>query len=85
MGVHTVIEAEAKEQLSELIQRAFDGDAVRITSADGRVVELKAAAAEPDLPHDIRDVAWLQRNSIGRIHPTLDGAQLVRRMRDAGW
>jgi prevent-host-death family protein len=89
MGVHTVVEAEAKEQLSELIDRALQGEDVRITRDGAVVVELSARAISRSMrePYPIDGdrkawAEWLSRNRVGRIHPRYNSTDIVRQMRD---
>ena len=79
MGRHRVV--EAKNQLSELIDRALKGERVVITRHDRPVVELKPIppAAKPITPEAIE---WLAQRRVGRRPPREDAATLVRRMRD---
>jgi prevent-host-death family protein len=80
MGKHTVV--EAKNQLSELIDRAMNGEPVVITRHGRPVVELRPVkpAAKP-LTSEAID--WLVQHRVrGRRKPREDAATLVRRMRD---
>lgn len=79
MGRHSVV--EAKNQLSELIDRALKGEAVVITRHGRPVIELKpiSGTAKPITPEAI---AWLDERRVGRRVPPEDAATLVRRMRD---
>lgn len=79
MSTHSV--AQAKNQLSELIDRALEGEAVVITRHGRPVVELKripepARAVAPD------DLDWLASRRIGRAPPPEDAGALVSGMRD---
>jgi prevent-host-death family protein len=79
MSQHSVV--EAKNRLSELIDRALKGEGVVITRHGRPVVELKpiSRAAEPITPEAID---WLAARRVGRRMPGEDAAALVRRMRD---
>jgi prevent-host-death family protein len=79
MGKHSVV--EAKNQLSELIDRALNGERVIITRHGRPVVELKPImpAVEPITPEP---VDWLAQRRVGRRMPREDAAALVRKMRD---
>ena len=88
MSTHSV--ADAKNHLSELINRALRGEGVVITRRGQPVVELKAVwpATEP-APQSPRrmtkaDVEWLRARRVGRLSPDKDAAELVREMRDEG-
>jgi prevent-host-death family protein len=79
MATHSV--AEARNQLSELIDRALTGEPVLITR-DGRpVVELKPVA-EP--PHRVTasDLEWLRARRLKLAPGAEDGVTVVSRMRD---
>jgi prevent-host-death family protein len=88
MSTHSV--ADAKTHLSELINRALEGEGVVITRRGQPVVELKAVrpATEPapQSPRRITeaDVEWLRARRVGRLSPDKDAAELVREMRDEG-
>ena len=79
MGKHSIV--EAKNRLSQLIDRALKGEDVVITRHGRAVVELKpiSPAAVPITPDAI---AWLDQRRVGRRVPREDAATLVRRMRD---
>jgi prevent-host-death family protein len=79
MSQHSVV--EAKNRLSELIDRALKGEGVVITRHGRPVAELKPIlpAAEPITPEAID---WLAARRVGRRVPGEDAAALVRRMRD---
>jgi prevent-host-death family protein len=78
MSRHSVV--EAKNRLSELIDRALKGEGVVITRHGRPVVELKPIlpASEPISPEAID---WLAARRVGRRMPGEDAATLVRRMR----
>jgi prevent-host-death family protein len=79
MGRHSVV--EAKNQLSELIDRALRGEGVIITRHGRPVVELRPIppTAEPITPEA---VDWLRERRVGQRMPREDAARIVRRMRD---
>jgi antitoxin (DNA-binding transcriptional repressor) of toxin-antitoxin stability system len=79
MSNHSV--AEAKNKLSELIDRALKGEQVVITRHGQAVVEMKAVA-KPTRPMTKADLEWLKSRRLGRLSPTEDAASLVRKMRD---
>lgn len=79
MSSHTV--AEAKTQLSRLIDRALKGEGVVITRRGQPVVELKAVRPPPG-PITDADIEWLRARRLGRPMAKTDAATLVRRMRD---
>lgn len=79
MGKHGV--AEAKNNLSGLIDRALKGENVVITRHGHPVVELTplAPAAEPITPEA---VAWLRQQRVGRRAPRENSVTAVRRICD---
>lgn len=79
MSKHSV--ADAKNNLSELIDRALEGEGVVITRHGRPVVELRAIppAAKPMTPEA---VDWLTQRRVGRRMPREDAAATVRRLRD---
>jgi prevent-host-death family protein len=79
MGKHSVV--EAKNQLSELIDRALNGEGIVITRHGHPVVELKPIlpTAGPITPEAID---WLRDRRVGRRMPREDAAALVRKMRE---
>jgi prevent-host-death family protein len=78
MSQHSV--AEAKNHLSDLIDRSLAGEAVVITRHGHPVVELKAVRprAKPITPEDMD---WLAARRI-EMNSTVDAGILVSRMRD---
>lgn len=74
--------ADAKNKLSELIDRALKGEGVVITRHGAPVVELRPVAAQERIVTQA-DLDWLAAH---RFHPkrppTLEGPELVRAMRD---
>ena len=84
MSTHSV--AEAKNQLSKLINRALKGEGVVITRRGQPVVELKPVPAVPAKPHRVTeaDIEWLRARRVGRTPAKTDAATLIRQMRDEG-
>jgi prevent-host-death family protein len=81
MSTHSV--ADAKNHLSDLINRALRGEGVVITRRGQPVVELKAVRPVPQ-PITKADIEWLRARRAGRPMPKTDAATLVRQMRDEG-
>ena len=81
MSTHSV--AEAKNQLSKLIDRALRGDVVVISRRGQAVVELKPVRPPPRQITEA-DIEWLRARRVGRTMPTTDAGTLVREMRDEG-
>jgi len=82
MSTHSV--AEAKNQLSMLIDRALKGEGVVIRRRGEPVVELKPVRPAPR-PITEADIEWL-RERRSRLPPSkIDAATLVRQMRDEEW
>jgi prevent-host-death family protein len=79
MSKHSV--AEAKNNLSELIDRALEGKGVVITRHGRPVVELRPIppAAKPMTPEA---VDWLTQRRVGRRMPREDAAIAVRKVRE---
>jgi prevent-host-death family protein len=81
MGKHSVV--DAKNNLSELIDRALKGEDVVITRHGQPVVELKPVRPLPK-PITAEALDWLKARRVGRRMPREDAASLVRRMRNEG-
>jgi antitoxin (DNA-binding transcriptional repressor) of toxin-antitoxin stability system len=81
MRTHSV--AEAKNQLSELIDRALAGEGVVITRHGHPVVELKAIP-EPPRPVQASDLDWLATRRVGNASTGDDAGKLLSRIRDEG-
>ena len=84
MSTHSV--AEARNQLSKLIDRALNGEGIVITRRGHPVVELKRVPAVPAKPRRVTeaDLEWLRARRIGRTPAKTDAATLIRQMRDEG-
>lgn len=80
MSTHSV--AEAKSQLSDLIDRALEGEAVVITRHGHPVVELKALAAPAPRRITDADIEWLDAQRVGKKRPLKHAGKLVSEMRD---
>ena len=78
MSQHSV--AEAKNHLSDLINRSLAGESVVITRHGQPVVELKAVRAEAQRVTR-EDLDWLAARIVD-ASPTTDAGTLVSRMRD---
>jgi prevent-host-death family protein len=76
--------ADAKARLSELIDRALEGEGVTITRHGKPVVEIKPVAKKPG-PITKADIDWLEQRLVGKKTPKMDSGTLVRRMRDEDW
>jgi len=76
--------AEAKNKLSELIDRALKGESVTITRHGQPVVELQPSQVKPRMMTDA-DWDWLASQRAGRGIPKEDAGTLVSRMRDEEW
>ena len=79
MSTHSVV--EAKNQLSELIDRALKGEHVVITRHGRAVVEIKAVA-EPVRPVSAADLDWLAERRVGRASVTENAGDLLTKLRD---
>jgi prevent-host-death family protein len=81
MSTHSV--AEAKNQLSKLIDRALNGEGIVITRRGEPVVELKPVRPAPR-PISDADIEWLRARRVGRTPAKTDAGTLIREMRDEG-
>ncbi|HEV2335054.1 MAG TPA: type II toxin-antitoxin system Phd/YefM family antitoxin [Stellaceae bacterium] len=79
MSTHSV--AEAKNQLSKLIDRALKGEGVVITRRGQPVVELRPVRPPPR-PMTAADIEWLRAMRTQLPACKTDAASLIRRMRD---
>jgi antitoxin (DNA-binding transcriptional repressor) of toxin-antitoxin stability system len=76
--------AEAKNRLSELIDRALKGEGVLITRHGKPVVEFKPVPATVG-PVSEADLQWLASNRLQPKHKTAeDAGALLSRIRDEG-
>jgi len=82
MGKYGV--AEARNNLSNLIDRAIKGDNVMITRHGQAVVELRPVAERGRSMTD-EDLEWLKAHRAGRKPPKLNAAALVSQIRDEEW
>lgn len=73
--------SEAKNQLSQLIDRALAGEEVIITRHGQPVVELRPIPPKPRRMTEA-DLEWLRARRIPRLSETEDAGQVVSRMRD---
>jgi prevent-host-death family protein len=79
MGKHSV--ADAKNNLSALIDRALKGEGVVITRHGHPVVELTPVPPAAK-PITAEAVDWLRQRRVGRRVPREDAAATVRKVRD---
>ncbi len=79
MSTHSV--AEAKNKLSELIDRALEGEGVVITRHGHPVVELRPITP-PGRPVSDEDLDWIAKRRVGRPMPDMDAGTLVSKLRD---
>ena len=75
--------ADARNKLSELIDRAVRGEEVVITRHGKPMVELRAKTATPARV-SLEALDWLDAHRVGGTF-TLDAGELVSRMRDEDW
>ena len=73
--------ADAKNHLSQLIDRALDGEGVIITRHGRPVVELKPMD-EVARPMSSADLDWIAAHRVGRTAANEDSGALVERIRD---
>jgi prevent-host-death family protein len=79
MTQHSVV--DAKNKLSELIDRALSGEDVVITRHGQPVVALKALSAQPRIV-TAADLDWLKSRRKGRTISKVDSVTLVSQMRE---
>ena len=79
MSSHSV--AEAKNRLSQLIERALDGEEIVITRHGHPVVLLKPVL-KPAHAVTQADLDWLAEHRIGRVAPSQDSGTLLTNLRD---
>jgi prevent-host-death family protein len=82
MSVHSI--AEAKNQLSKLIDRALKGEGIVITRRGQPVVELRPVRPAPR-PITEADIEWLRARRVGRKPSKVDAGTFVSQMRDEEW
>jgi prevent-host-death family protein len=82
MAKHSV--AEAKNNLSELIDRALEGEGVIITRHGRPVVELRPIPAPPR-PITPADLDWIAARRAPRRRKGPDAGTLLSQMRDEEW
>jgi prevent-host-death family protein len=75
--------ADAKNNLSKLIDRALGGELVTITRHGQPVVELRPVPRAPR-PITPADVDWVAARRVGQPGPE-DAGEFVSRMRDEEW
>jgi prevent-host-death family protein len=79
MRTHSIV--EAKNHLSELIERALAGEGVVITRHGRPVVELRPIA-QPAREVTPEDLDWLAARRPGGRPVSLDAGELLSRLRD---
>jgi prevent-host-death family protein len=82
MASHSV--AEAKNNLSKLIDQAIEGQEVVITRHGTPVATLKGVARAP-APATLEEIDWLMSRLVGGAAPAEDAGAFVSRMRDEEW
>jgi len=85
MSTHSV--AEARNQLSKLIDRALKGEGIVITRRGRPVVELKPVPAAPAKPRRVTEAGLeLLRAHRAQLPPSkVDAGTFVSQMRDEEW
>jgi prevent-host-death family protein len=83
MSTHSV--AEAKNKLSELINRALKGEGVVITRHGQPVVELKPIQVQKRPVMTDADFEWMRRRREQMPMAKTDAVTLIRQMRDEDW
>jgi prevent-host-death family protein len=79
MTMHSV--AEAKNQLSRLIDRALQGEPVVITRHGHPVVEIRPVKPRSP-PTREEKLAWLEASRVRLSSPNVDAQSVLRQMRD---
>ena len=79
MSTHSV--AQARNHLSELIDRALDGEGIVITRHGQPVVELRPVE-QAAAPVSAGDLDWLAERRVGRVAARSDAGALVSSLRD---
>ena len=91
IGEHRISEAEARDRLPELIDRALAGERVQITRGGKPVAELRGPdSGESPLPKGRlltqADLEWFRAHRVGdRTLVKEDAGEAVSRMRDEDW
>ncbi|HEY0106286.1 MAG TPA: type II toxin-antitoxin system prevent-host-death family antitoxin [Rhizomicrobium sp.] len=83
MSTHTL--DEAKDKLSELIDRAVEGEDVVITREGKVVARLNSVSATEERKITPEDVEWIRRHRVAGMIPPEDAGTFVSRMRDEDW
>ena len=85
MSTHSV--AEAKNQLSKLINRALKGEGIVITRRGKPVIEFKPVPAAPAKPRRVTeaDLEWLRAHRARLPASKVDAGTFVSQMRDEEW
>jgi len=83
MSTHSV--AEAKNKLSELINRALKGEGIVITRHGQPVVELKPVEARKRPTMTEADFEWLRAHRARLTPSKVDAGTFVSEMRDEEW
>jgi prevent-host-death family protein len=81
MSHHSI--ADAKNKLSELVDRALEGEDIVITRHGRPVAEVRSIPA-PSRPVTPEDLDWLAAHRVGKKDPKEDAGTLVSKMRDEG-
>lgn len=79
MSEHSV--AEAQKKLSELVDRALNGETIVITRHGKPVVELRPVSRASQ-PLTNADIEWLDARRVGSKKPLRDAGKFVSEMRD---
>jgi prevent-host-death family protein len=79
MSTHSV--AEAKNRLSELIDRALNGEEVVITRHGRPVVAIRAVREVPH-PVSAAELDWLAERRVGLVPAGEDAGMLLTKLRD---
>jgi prevent-host-death family protein len=74
--------AQAKDQLSRLIDEVLDGEEVTITRHGKPVVEMRPAAPAPGRRVTKEDIEWLRQRRASLPLFEGDSVALIRQMRD---
>lgn len=77
--------ADARNNLSKLIERAERGETVEITRHGKAVVKFVAVGEASDSPNWKAEMLKLMEDPIPLKNSGFDGAKLIREMRDEGY